>query len=207
MLAWFKRLLDKLTQPKSVLITPPVSEKPQLTRNERVLMMAMGEIGQKEIPGKGENQRIREYHAFASQDNRAEMSEDIAWCASFVCWVLEMLGMGSTNSRAARSFLKWGLSSKSDPLPGDVVVFWRVSKTSWQGHVGFYLGETKTHIICLGGNQSNAVNVAQYSKNQLLDIRRSSKHEPITDRLRASLWSKAEDIRAGRKIDASGNML
>jgi len=127
-----------------------------------------------------------------------------------MCWVVENTRvrgtvMGSTNSRLARSWLNWGRSTKNDPLPGDIVVFWRGSKSGWQGHVGFWLGESKDHIYTLGGNQRDAVNVRAYSKVKLLDVRRSSKHAKLNEVQEDLLWDLSEDIlkENGFRLDGS----
>ena len=99
--------------------------------------------------------------------------DDVAWCGLFVAHCI-----GSTlgneplpaNPLGARSWLKFGSPSK--PQPGAVMVFWRGSRTGWQGHVGFYAGENdaKGYLI-LGGNQSDAVNYTWLAKDRLLDAR------------------------------------
>jgi uncharacterized protein (TIGR02594 family) len=207
----FKSFLASLSQKQAdgpVLIKPAeVKSERNFTINERALVMASQEIGVKEVAGTASNPRIVRYHAYARVDNDITKgeSDSVAWCSSFVCFVMEMIGRTSTNSMAARSWLKWGRSFKSAPLPGDIVVFWRVSPTSWQGHVGFYVAEDATHILVLGGNQSNAVNVRRYAKSQLLDIRRSSQHEPITQEVRENLARIAHTIRTQGTSDLFGN--
>lgn len=178
-------------------------------RNRKALLTAAGEIGVKEVTGSGNNKHIVKYHAYARNDNDVSkgLADSVPWCASFVCFVLENSGMGSTNSMQARSFLRWGISSKAKPLPGDLVVFWRGSKNGWQGHVGFYLGETESFIYCLGGNQSDSVNVARYSKSKLLDIRRSSKARELSEVEEDELWDIADRLIAGKQIDTDGKVV
>lgn len=125
-------------------------------------------MGVREIPGAQHNAQVLAFFAkagFPGIDN-----DEVAWCAGFVNACLEESGISGSKSLAARSFLTWG-KEVSKPQPGDIVVFWRNSPTSWQGHVGFYVDETSTHIRVLGGNQSNEVNVSSYSKAQLLGYR------------------------------------
>lgn len=178
-------------------------------RNERVLSFASKEVGVKEVRGSGNNARVVTYHAYARKDNdRAKAQPDSTpWCASFVCYCLEMVGMGSTNSMMARSFLKWGVSSKAKPLPGDIVVYWRGSKAGWQGHVGFFLEERGGYIYTLGGNQADSVNVSKYSKNKLLDIRRSSKQRKLSEVEEDLLWSMSGKILAGNKVELGGKLI
>ncbi len=38
----------------------------------------------------------------------------------------------------------------------------------WQGHVGFFVSETHSHVTLLGGNQGNAVSKAAYTKSRVV---------------------------------------
>lgn len=51
------------------------------------------------------------------------------------------------------------------------MVFWRESKSSGKGHVGFYAGEDETAFLLLGGNQSNKVSYAWVGKDRFLQAR------------------------------------
>jgi hypothetical protein len=53
---------------------------------------------------------------------------------------------------------------------GDILTF----KRNGGGHVGFYVGEDKTHYHVLGGNQSNQVNVMRLAKSRLTQARRTA---------------------------------
>lgn len=148
--------------------TYPLPESPvdrMLPSDPHWLIKAFEEVGVKEIPGSKHEKRIIEYHSVTSLK---ATTDEVPWCASFVCWVLEKSNITSTRSAAARSFLNWGI--KTGPTRGCVVVFARPPNPS-SGHVGFYLYQTDTHIVCLGGNQSNEVRVSRYSKNNLLAYR------------------------------------
>lgn len=92
------------------------------------------------------------------------------WCAAFVNAVLGATGQEGTGRLNARSFLNYGTPTQS-PTQGDIVVFSR-GNSSWQGHVGFYVGEDETHIRVLGGNQGNKVSIARYPKSRLLGYRK-----------------------------------
>lgn len=208
--SWLERIYDVLMKIFSVLSKDKTKDfgGVKATRNYKVLEKASSELGVKEVVGEKSNAKIVKYHQYASTSNDASqgMADSVPWCSSFVCYCVEMVGMGSTNSRLARSWLKWGLSTKKNPLPGDVVVYWRGSKSGWQGHVGFYLGETESFIYTLGGNQSDAVNVTRYSKSKLLDIRRSSKARSLTEPEQDDLWDAADKIIAGKPINTDAKM-
>ena len=96
-----------------------------------------------------------------------------AWCAAFVNSAIKQAGGTGTNSLAARDFLKWG-EAVQDPQMGDIAVFSRGDPDGWQGHVGFFKGMNPDGTIrVLGGNQGDAVSIANYSPDQLLGYRRA----------------------------------
>jgi uncharacterized protein (TIGR02594 family) len=128
--------------------------------------IASNEIGVKEIAGSKHNPRILEYH----KTTGGFSDDETAWCASFCNWVMRQIGADETRSAAARSFLNWGVKTTT-PKKGDIVVFWRVSPKSWQGHVGFFDRMDAQNVWVLGGNQSNSVNISSYKRNTVLDFR------------------------------------
>jgi uncharacterized protein (TIGR02594 family) len=129
------------------------------------LTIARGELGVTEASGKASNERILEYFEAAGSDVKNDAT---AWCSAYACWVMEQAGYPSTNNLAARSWLKYG--KQTTPKPGAILVFSR-GNNAWQGHVGFYVGETATHYRVLGGNQGNKVSIATYPKARLLSAR------------------------------------
>lgn len=181
---------------------------PKFTRNERVLAFASKEIGVKEASGKRDNPQVVKYHRYATVDNKHGAKDSVPWCASFVAYCLEVgAGMGSTNSKAARSYLKWGRSTIDAPLPGDIVVFWRGSRNGWQGHVGFLIQvKVNGDLYVLGGNQDDQVNVKLFRKTNLLDIRRSTRMGRVTDEQAERLYSLASKIKYGGKIELADQL-
>ena len=140
--------------------------------------IAKKHLGLKEIPGVNASPIIA--GMFAKSGYPEVKSDEVAWCAAFVGACLFDAGIKGTESLAARSYLKWGQAvDLKDAQPGDVVVFSRGKPDSWQGHVGFYAGETDKTINVLGGNQGNAVSYAAYPKSRLLGVRRALK--PVVD--------------------------
>src|SRR5262245_57544695 len=130
--------------------------------------IAQGELGTREVAGAGSNPDVVEYYAEAGHPEIA--NDEPAWCAAFVGAMLGRDGYPNTGSLAARSYLNYG--RKLDiPEPGCIVVFWRDSPTSWQGHVAFFVSATGSRVRVLGGNQSNAVTEADYPKSQVLGYR------------------------------------
>lgn len=93
-----------------------------------------------------------------------------AWCAAAVNAALERHGIAGTKSLAARSFENWG--DKLDaPRLGCVVVMWRNSPKSWEGHVGLFVKADATHVYVLGGNQSDSVSIAKFPLGRVLSYR------------------------------------
>lgn len=165
---WYRIATNWLSKPVDVKPLPGIPGSFDVARpNDPLwLRVAFSEVGQEEIIGRKHNKRIVEYH---SQTTLKATTDEVYWCASFVCWVLHTAGLTSTRSAAARSFLNWG-DKINTPKRGCVVIFKRPpSPTS--GHVGFYLSEDQKDIYVLGGNQDNKVNVKKYSKNNLLGYR------------------------------------
>lgn len=141
------------------------------------LVHAWQALGVAERKGRAHNPRVVAMFRDAGHPNIK--SDEVAWCAAFVGAVLERSGIASTQSLMARSYENWG-----EPLErgryGAVAVFSRGTNPA-HGHVGFWLGETDDSVIVLGGNQSNAVTVAPYSKNRLLSVRWPSQMAPAID--------------------------
>lgn len=130
--------------------------------------IALSEFGISEISGKVHNPKVVQY--FKEIGHKWVNDDETAWCAAFVNWCLVKAGMPQTGSLAARSFLTYGVSTKK-PVLGDIVVFWRISKSSAYGHVGFVVRMTENFVYVLGGNQSDAVNIQRFPKTQVLDFR------------------------------------
>lgn len=131
------------------------------------MLTAFGELGQREIRG-GENPRIMEYHR---ESGTGQDEDEDAWCGAFMGWNMKRAGFGLPKGpAAARSWLTFGRELTA-PTWGCVVVFWRVSRESWQGHVGLFLAERDGQVWVLGGNQSDSVCVTSMPKSQVLGYR------------------------------------
>lgn len=99
-------------------------------------------------------------------------SDETAWCGLFVAHCIGLTLPAEpmpANVLGARNWAKFGKPAK--PSVGAIMVFWRGSKSGWQGHVGFYAGETATAYLIRGGNQGNKVSDAWIGKERLIDVR------------------------------------
>lgn len=109
------------------------------------------------------------------------------WCAAFMSWCIERVGLRSTQSAASKSYRSYGTAvwKNGEPFPpddvvreGDIAVFESLANGN-RGHVAFYLGpdpdDQANRVLLLGGNQSDAIGRSSYRLDrdlQLHSIRR-----------------------------------
>lgn len=135
------------------------------------LVVARKELGVKERQGSDDNPRIVEYHSVTTL--RAT-DDEVPWCASFVGWCLAQAGYNHTRSAAARSYLTYGL--KTDIGIGNIAVLTRTGG----GHVAFVVGWDGAYVWLLGGNQSDAVTMARYARERVIDYRMPTDDDKIS---------------------------
>lgn len=88
------------------------------------------------------------------------------WCADFMNFVLKRAGVNGTNSRAARSFLKYG-KILDGPRVGAIAVLYRAGPNN--GHVGVVRGtDGKGNPIIVSGNHGPTVMQSTYDKGRVL---------------------------------------
>lgn len=140
---------------------------------KNLLEIAASQLGVKEISGSDHNQTIVNY---AKEAGFEWVNDDeTPWCSIFMSWCAQKAKLKASKKANARSWLTVGLPV-SYPEPGDVVIYWRGSIDSWQGHVGLFMGydQNGERIYTLGGNQGNQVSITAYTTNKLLGFRRLS---------------------------------
>lgn len=126
-------------------------------------------LNTKEIPGKESNNIILDW---STELGISYKGDDIPWCGLFVG---HCIGSSLPNEPLpssllrARSWKRFGVSTK--PTIGAVMVFWRGTIQSGDGHVGFYAGEDNNAYRILGGNQSDSVSLAWIRKDRLVASR------------------------------------
>lgn len=141
--------------------------------------LARDEIGVREVPGSGNNQRIIGYAKDAGVAGIVN-ADAVPWCAAFVGAMLKRCKEEASGKANAKSYLNWGIGLRS-PVLGCIVVLNR-PPVSWQGHVGFYVGRPSAgKIRILGGNQADMVCEADYDAKRLNQYRWPS-HLPIQPR-------------------------
>lgn len=132
------------------------------------LVRARRELGVAEIAGGRHNPRILQYHAATRL--RAK-TDEVPWCASFVCWCLEGEGMNSPRSAAAASFRTWGRASLLNP--GAVILFPKHDPDAkGSGHVGLVNAHPEGEWVeVLSGNQGNRVTLKRYRWSTAVAVR------------------------------------
>ena len=129
--------------------------------NKQPFHFALREIGVSEVAGQGYNERIIAYHSSVTGNFT---SDEIAWCSSFVNFCFDLSGEGSrTHSALSQSWLDWGIETKF-PKIGDIVILTNKKNKKW-GHVGFFIDQTDTQVLILGGNQGDSVSFKWFSKD------------------------------------------
>lgn len=163
-----------VSKPKAVVKpTPKPTPKPvakPTTKGRTAYELAQAEIGTFEW-AQGDNPKVVAY--YADSGNAGVKNDSVAWCAAFVGAMLKRAGGKGTGLLTARSYLMWGVPvERKNAKPGDIVVFKR-GNSNWEGHVAFFVKDNGSTLSVLGGNQSDAVNIKNYSASQLLGIRRA----------------------------------
>ena len=133
---------------------------------------AIGQYDVRETEGIKNNPEVVKY----SEDFGGNGTDSMPWCSAFLNWCALTAGYEYTNKLNARSWATIGQEvSEDDYQLGDVVVLWRNSRSSWQGHCALFVRQTEDSVYLLGGNQSDKVTISKYSKNRVLTVRRLSK--------------------------------
>jgi hypothetical protein len=150
----------------------PSANKGGSASGRAALAVAIGELraGAGEIGGNNAGPWVKKYLAPAGLD------EGNSWCASFVSWCYLQASDGDKTAMpfpynpGARSLLQqfkksgWAQAPQSGypPRPGDIVVWWRVQLTGWQGHVGLVHQVQDGMLYTIEGNRSPRVQGFSY---------------------------------------------
>jgi len=121
------------------------------------LIEARKYLGIKEFKGQKHEPKIVQF--WRSIGLSGVKDDETPWCAAFVGAMLENVGLMSTKSGWARSYLEWGVPL-AFPIIGCVVVF---SRKGGGGHVGFVIGKDEDgNLLVLGGNQGDSVSIKAF---------------------------------------------
>jgi uncharacterized protein (TIGR02594 family) len=127
--------------------------------------LAMTQIGVREVAGAGNSPTVMDYLAEASGQ---QLPDATPWCAGFVGAMLARSGYRPSGSLMARSYLDWG-AMLDKPRRGCVVVLKRGAPPA--GHVGLAVEWNGATVKILGGNQSDAVSIATFSRASIIGYR------------------------------------
>ena len=98
-------------------------------------------------------------------------TDEVPWCAAFVGFCLENVGIVSSRYESAHSYLKWGQGLDFAAV-GAIAVFDGGPSRPGLGHVGFVMGrDANGRLMVLGGNQGNKVSVAPFDLTRVLSYR------------------------------------
>lgn len=129
----------------------------------------------KKVFGLHEGRNKAELTAWLKSDGRRlGDTEELPWCGDYVETAIRnslpdepLPGDLGKNPYWARNWLLFGRDVTSNIPLGAILVF----KRGNGGHVCFAVGEDNGYYYCLGGNQSNTVNITRIAKNRLLGAR------------------------------------
>lgn len=124
-------------------------------------------IGTKEIRGKRHNNTIINFWRIIGRPYR---TDEVPWCAGYICAMLDAVGIDNPRTESARGLLSRKHFIKLDrAVPGCIVVFWRGRKSGWAGHVGLVTRITKSGLlVVLGGNQNDMVRESLFGTSKVL---------------------------------------
>lgn len=167
-----------LQHPKPFIRTPTAVDYATLPAKggsrvgRAALAAAIGELkaNAREIGGNNRGPLVRKYLAPAGLD------EGQSWCAGFVSWCFmqasggDKAAMPFAYAARARSLLTefkqhgWSNAPGSGyvPVPGDAVVWWRVSLAGWLGHTGLVHSVQDGMLYTIEGNRSPRVQGFSY---------------------------------------------
>lgn len=142
----------------------------KLEKAPAILVEAIKHLGTKEIFGKDHNQKILDWAKVIGWE-KVYLNDETPWCGMFVGYCAKMANVQVVkNPLRALDWNNYGTNVQpGEEMLGDILTFTRKGG----GHVGFYVGEDKTHFHVLGGNQNNEVSIVRIDKKRLSQCRRT----------------------------------
>ena len=152
-----------------------MSAKPELMHVSR----ARAYIGEYEIKGAKHNPLIIALWEAAERATKTNVSwlfpggkknDEVAWCGAFLGGIFGQVGLGHKIPKEFYRAKEWENAGTklTKPAYGCVVTFTR----DGGGHVGIVVGKTSKGMLkVLGGNQSDAVNIADFDPKRVTSYR------------------------------------
>lgn len=172
----------------------------------KTIQVALPLLGVQEVVGRGSNRTIIGWRDELNQAGvviSGYSDDDIPWCGLFAAIVTHRAGKAPVSSPLwAKSWAKFGepVAERRNgklvylngrvPSLGDVLVY---ERPGGGGHVEFYIGETATAFVGIGGNKSNAVRIGGIAKARCIAVRRPPMSSPPAS-VRSYLLSSAGPI-------------
>ncbi len=157
----------------------------------RTIQSAIPLLGTAEVVGKGSNRTIIGWRDELNQAGikiTGYSDDDIPWCGLFAAVVCHRAGKTPVKDPLwARNWAKFGtpvaavtqgrLRAVGGLVPslGDVMVY---ERPGGGGHVEFYIAETASNYIGIGGNKGNAVRIGAIAKARCIAVRRPVMTKP-----------------------------
>jgi hypothetical protein len=169
-----------LTHPKPIIVTPsavdytvmPPVDAGGSDQGRAALEVAIAELkaGAGEVGGNNKGPWVKKYLS------QAGLPEGNSWCASFVSWCTfhacgeKKDAMPFAYCPGARNLLVefkakgWAYAPNKNyqPVPGDIVVWWREKLSGWLGHVGYVYQLKDGMLYTIEGNKSPRVQGFSY---------------------------------------------
>lgn len=134
----------------------------------KMLLEALKLYGVVETPGDGDNPVIIDW-AKETGLKSIYRKDATAWCGLFMAVVAKRAGKALPDDPLwALNWSRFGNKVSDGAKLGDVLVF----KRKGGGHVALCVGEDNECYHCLGGNQSDQVNIVRKPKDRVYAIRR-----------------------------------
>ena len=137
--------------------------------HEKLMDKVSNYYGLREFEGSKHNKIVVSFFQRLGYDYITD--DETPWCAAFINFCAKEIGANYPKSLRARHWMNCGVSI-DNPTIGDIAVFGYGGASGTSGHVSIYISEDSENIYCLGGNQSNEVNISSYCKEDLLGFRK-----------------------------------
>ena len=134
-------------------------------------------LNTKEASGDADNPEILEWaRAEGGAIAKSYNSNSIPWCALYANMVLTKVGLQGTETLWALDWSNWGAK-----LMGPAVGAFAPMKRQGGGHIAIVAGRDQHgNLMCLGGNQSDAVNIKPFPADRPVSFRWPKEVPPPT---------------------------
>ena len=134
-------------------------------------------LNTKEASGDADNLEILEWaRAEGGAIAKSYNSDSIPWCALYANMVLTKVGLQGTETLWALDWSNWGAR-----LMGPAVGAFAPMKRQGGGHIAIVAGRDQHgNLMCLGGNQSDAVNIKPFPADRPVSFRWPKEVPPPT---------------------------